>query len=416
MMIKRARPYFFMMMIVLLISCEPGMKEDKSPEDNTTPNEQDYIKMMEPNNMLEFALLENIEPDENQNIFISPTSALMAVLMAYNGAEGETKEEIAEALAIDQLSMEETNMATAAVLNKLNDNLDMIELSIANSLWLNDNLQFTDTFIQKTDDYFQAKLFEIDVDDDASVRKINDWVSDATNGKIEDIIEGPIHPAVVAFLINALYFNGTWMYEFDEVRTEDFPFQTAHGEKNVSFMMIEQEFDYFETEMFQAVKIPYGDGKMSMNVFLPQAGVSLIEVMEGLTVEKWNEWQTKFKETEGTIKLPKFQLEYETKLNNAFKQLGIELAFDEENANFPHMIEKGEPRLWIEEIKQKTFIDVTEKGTEAAGATSVEMRTTSATIEDNFYMDINRPFLFTITHEEMDINLFVGTISNPKQR
>src|SRR5690625_5228731 len=283
MMIKRARPYFFMMVIVLLISCESGIKE----EDNTTPNEQDYIKMMEPNNRLGFALLENVDPDENQNIFISATSALMAVLMAYNGAEGETKEEIAEALAIDQLSMEETNIATAALLNKLNDNLDMIELSIANSLWLNDKLQFTNAFIQKTDDYFQAELFEIDIDDDASVEEINDWVSDATNGKIEDIIEGPIHPDVVAFLINALYFNGTWMYEFDEASTADFSFQTTDGEKSVAFMTMEEEFDYFETDTLQAVKIPYGDGKMSMNVFLPQAGVSLNEVIEELTIEKW---------------------------------------------------------------------------------------------------------------------------------
>src|SRR5690625_1383142 len=135
---------------------------------------------------------------------------------------------------------------------------------------------------------------------------------------------------------------------------------------------------------------------MSMNVFLPQEGTNVEEISEEFTLESWQEWQTNFQETEGTVKLPKFQIEYETVLNNALKKLGMELACDETKADYPHMIEEEDPHF-INEVKQKTFIDVNEEGTEAAGATSVEMRTTSAIIdEDYFYMDVNRPFLFII--------------------
>src|SRR5690625_3076015 len=413
-MFRQAILYIFIIAIAFVIGCEENNVENASNE-KKRGNEQDYINVIDPNNTLAFSLLDKVEPDENNNTFISPTSALMALLMAFNGAEGDTKEEMAEALSIHGLSVEEANKANLSLLNMLQTDSEAIQLSIANSMWLNNKYHFTDEFIQKTNDYFQAEVTEVDIEDDSSVEKINQWVSDSTHGKIEEIIEAPIHPDVVTFLINALYFNGMWTHEFDEAHTEELPFYTPDGEKVVPLMVLEEELEYLENDQFQAVKLPYGKGEMSMNVFLPQENVQLKEILEDLTLEDWERWQAEFKETDGMLMLPKLEMEYEVILNNALHQLGIEQAFDEQKAKFPNIIEEDDP-LFIHEVKQKTFIEVNEEGTEAAAATSIEMRTTSATLDDTFYMQVNRPFLFTITDEETNAILFIGTILSPEQR
>jgi len=154
---------------------------------------------------------------------------------------------------------------------------------------------------------------------------------------------------------------------------------------------------------------------MSMTVVLPSEETPIEKFLAGLTVDNWEAWNSEFREINGNIILPKFQIEFEAILNDVLKELGIEAAFKKEEANFSKMIQENVP-LWIHEVKQKTYIDVNEEGTEAAAITSVEMRTESAIIEDTFYMNVNRPFLFTITDEKTDAILFMGIISNPEQR
>ena len=150
-----------------------------------------------------------------------------------------------------------------------------------------------------------------------------------------------------------------------------------------------------------------------MNVFLPKEDSTLKEFEKMLTEDNWKKWNSEFHEKEGTILLPKFQLEYEVVLNETLKKLGMTTAFDE-GANFRKMIKEDDP-LWISKVKQKTFMDVNEKGTEAAGATSVEMKTTSAPIDGPFHMEVNRPFFIAITNNETGAILFMGSISNPQE-
>lgn len=378
--------------------------------------ETDYEQIVPPNNELGFNLLGEVEPDEDGNLFVSPTSLFMALSMVYNGAEGETKEEIANALQTEGIDAEALSQANASLMSMLHKHSDQVELNIANSIWLNDEFQFQDSFAENNRDYFNAEIEEMDVNDAESPEKINNWVKEATNDKIEDIVEAPLDPNLVAVLINAIYFNGNWTYEFDEQQTENRPFHLADGStKDVPLMSLKENLAYMENEEFQAISLPYGDDEpMSMNVFLPKENTSLTDFQNQLTNENWESWKSEFQKKEGTILLPKFQLEYEAILNDTLSQLGMATAFDEENADFSKMIETDDP-LWISQVKQKTFIDVNEQGTEAAAATSVEMETTSAPINEPFHMEVNRPFFIAITDDETDAILFMGLISNPNE-
>lgn len=365
-----------------------------------------------------FSLLKNAEPDEDGNIFISPTSVLIAMLMVYNGTDGETKKEIEDALEINGLTEEEINEATKALLTALERNDEKLEVTLANSLWLNDDFSFQDEFAKNMKDYFAAEISEIDIKDDASAKQINDWVKKETENMIEEIVDSPLPNDIVAYIINALYFKGNWQYEFDENATNDDIFHTENGEEKMPFMSLDKDFTYLDTDYFQAIKLPYNEGEMNMQVFLPKEGTSVDELAKELDTKAWKKWQDDFSpEVEGTVLLPKFTLEYETLLNEPLKQLGIIQAFGDGElpANLSRMVNESVP-LQISEVKQKTAIEVDETGTEASAVTSVGIEMTSAPIEDErFYMDINRPFLLAIYDEELEHALFLGIIKHPKQ-
>src|SRR5699024_2010235 len=194
------------------------------------------------------------------------------------------------------------------------------------------------TFTEKVLDDYDAKIAEIDITDDSSVERINQWVSDNTHGKIEEIVEAPLHSAMVTLFVNALYFNGKWTHEFDEEYTEEQTFFTLEADKIIPFMQLEAKLAYMENDLFQAIQLPYGKGEMHMNVLLPLENIDLEDISEELSAESWEDWQTQFEKMDGTRKLPKFQIDYETVLNEAFPHLGIQTASDQAQAYFPHLI------------------------------------------------------------------------------
>lgn len=401
--------------LLVFVSCSNKVESIDKLLKNANFTEMDYKTIVQPNNNLGFTLLQNIESDENHNKFISPTSLFMALSMVFHGADSETKEEIANVLHINNMKDEKILSANASLLNKLLQDSETIDLAIANSMWLNDMLEFQDEFAKNNTDYFTAEIEEIDIQDVDAADRINKWVEDATNKKIDSIIEPPLSANFVALLINALYFKGDWKYEFNEDFTSEKPFYLPDGTtKDVPLMVLEEKLYYFENVEFQAVKLPYGDEEMQMQVFLPREGYSLDELVNTLDTKKWNQWQNQYKKIEGTIELPKFEMEYEKKLNDTLENMGMETAFNPDKANFPHIIKESAP-LYIDEVKQKTFIEVNEKGTEAAAVTSVGITEMSAPIDvESFYMEVNRPFLFAITDEETGTILFLGAISDPQ--
>ena len=414
---KRMLSLLMISLLVFVAGCSTGSNPKTT---NSTPpisndvkfGKGDYKKITTANNELGFELLSVAEEDDNNNVFISPASLFMALSMVYNGTDGKTKEEIAKTLHIEGMEADELNQANASWLTKLMKENDQIQLNIANSVWLNEVLHFQDDFAKNNSDYFNAQIQEIDIADSDSVKRINDWVKKSTDQKIDGIVKAPLDPDLVTLLINAIYFKGDWTHEFNKDLTNDQAFHLLDGStKDVPLMSLNEKLAYMENEHFQAVELPYGEGEMSMKVFLPKEDSSLEEFKKLLTNENWVNWSKEFNARQGNVLLPKFRLEYETQLNDALKKLGMGSAFSD-SADFSKMIKEDHP-LKISKVKQKTFIEVNEVGTEAAAVTSVEVVTESASVDDSFFMEVNRPFFFTITDDETDTILFMGSISNP---
>ncbi len=333
-------------LLVIITGC--GTESNPKTANGTPPissdvefGKDDYTKLITANNELGFELLSEVEEDENNNIFISPTSLFMALSMVYNGADGKTKDEIEKTLHIEGMKPDELNKANASLLTELIKDNDQIQLSIANSIWLNEVFHFQDDFAKNNKDYFNAEIQEIDINDSDSAKRINDWVKKSTNQKIAEIVEAPLDPNLVTLLVNAIYFKGTWAHEFDKDLTKKQAFHLQDGSiKDVPLMSLNEKLAYMENDHFQAVQLSYGDGEMSMKVFLPKEDSSLEEFRKLLTNENWVAWNKEFDARQGTVLLPKFQLEYETLLNDALGKLGMGSAF-EDTADFSKMIKEG---------------------------------------------------------------------------
>lgn len=407
--------FLLLSLLVLVTGCGKGDNLGSMEISNNVDfSEDDYKKIVSSNNRLGMDLLTELEADENGNSFISPTSLFMALSMVYNGADEVTKEEIAKVLQSENIDVDELNKANASLISMLHRNSKEVQLNVGNSIWLNDGFHFQENFAKSNKDYFNAEIKEIDINDSKSTEMINNWVAESTNNKIKEIVKSPLDPNIVAILINAIYFKGDWKYEFDKKRTEKSTFYLEiDTTKEVQLMTLNEELAYMENENFQAVSLPYGEGEMSMKVFLPKENSSLEEFKKTLTEDNFKDWNLEMIEQDGTIILPKFQLEYEVALNEPLKKLGMVTAFDEEEANFSKMIEEDK-QILISEVTQKTFIDVNEEGTEAAAVTSVVMVTESASAEP-FHMEVNRPFFITITDDETGTILFMGSIANPQE-
>lgn len=353
------------------------------------------------------------EPDKN--VFICPTSIAMALAMTYNGADGATKDAMAKTLELEGIDIEVVNKANADLKTILENPDPHVQLSIANSLWAREGMSFEQEFLDTNRKFYGAQVQELDFNSSEAGRTINDWVKKHTKDKIEKIVEDNIEPDTIMFLINALYFKGSWANKFDPKLTRKETFFLRDGTEKSYPMMFQsgEEYPYYKGENFQAVSLPYGKGRVSMMLFLPDEGVNLQEFCEGITLEKWEEWMNSFSDMEGEVGLPKFKVEYEVELKETLKALGMEIAFDEKKADFEKMYSfTSRGNIFIGSVKHKTFVETNEEGTEAAGATSVEMKLRGAPI-DTFRMIIDRPFFFVIRDNETGTVLFMGTITDP---
>lgn len=355
-----------------------------------------------------FSLLQQTSATEN--LLISPSSVSIALTMTYNGASGETQQAIAEALQIQGMSLEEVNQANAA-LNASLENADQVTLSIANSLWGRDGFAFNPSFLQRNQTFYGAEIATLDFDSPQAPTRINDWVSQNTEGKIPTIID-QISPDAVLYLINAIYFKGNWTRPFNPDLTTDRPFYLLDGtEKSHPMMQQQGRLSYFETDQFQAVSLPYGDDRrLSMAIFLPKPDSNLEKFYTTLTPENWNTWMEQFRMQPGTLQLPRFTFDYSTSLNDALSTLGMSIAFSD-RADFSSLSDT--PTL-ISDVRHKTFIEVNEEGTEAAAATSVEIAPTSAPIHPPFQMTVDRPFFFAIHDNQTKSVLFLGSVVAPE--
>ncbi len=321
-------------------------------------------KLTVANNHFGFNLfLEIVKSEKDKNIFISPSSIAIALSMTYNGARGETQKAIAQTLNFSGMSLAQINQANRTLLSYLEALNQEVELSTANSLWLRQDFNFNSDFIANNQQFYQAEVRQINFNSEQAVPLINNWIKDHTNGQITSILKS-LSPNSVMLLLNAIYFKGNWEQPFDEFETKEQLFTLANGTgKNLPMMSQSSTFPYFENEFFQAVALPYGEGRSSMYVFLPRPQVGLAGFYQLLNNDNWQNWMLQFDYGEINLSLPRFKAEYEVKLNDVLKSLGMEVAFEPGFADFSGMHD-NQQQLFISEVKHKTFLEVNEAGTE----------------------------------------------------
>ncbi len=352
------------------------------------------------------------ETEQNQNIFISPFSVSVALAMTLNGASGETEQAMTDTLQLHDLSPNTINSSFYQLQNTLQTSDPKVTLTIANSLWGREGFQFKTDFLQRNALYFSADTSILDFLNPSTLQTINQWVNDNTDSKIPKILD-EIEPNAVLFLINAIYFKGSWQTEFDPSDTRDEEFHLVDGStKQVPMMSRTGQYAVYQGDDFQAINLPYGEGRVGMSIFLPNDKSDLNSFLESVDTEKWENWMEEFREREVQIKIPKFKLEYGTKiLNDVLTSLGMGVAFDEDNADFSRMadLDAVGGNLYITKVAHRTFIEVNEEGTEAAAATSVGIGIRSLPQE----FKVDRPFFFAIRDNETGTVLFMGTVVEP---
>jgi len=348
----------------------------------------------------------------DRNLFISPTSVAIALSMVYNGAAGETQQAMARTLELEGMSLAELNQGNLALKSALERADENVKLMIANGLWMQSGEEFQAQFVENAQQFYQAKVAKLNFSDPSAPTVVNEWVDRQTNGKIPEIVDR-LPPETRLLLVNAIYFKGKWSRPFLVRSTEDRPFTLLDGQQKQHPLMSQTgEYRYLENEVFQAVHLPYGkEGNIGFYVFLPKPEIGLSGFIDRLTLETWDGWMNQFGWQPGSIKLPRFQLEYEITLNDTLKALGMEIAFDGNRSNFSG-IKTPPPNLAIDLVKHKTFVEVNEEGTEAAASTSVGIVATSLPPEP-FALTVDRPFFCAIRDERTGTLLFLGAIVDP---
>lgn len=371
-----------------------------------TPSEQQIIQS---DKQFGVDLFRNLAGEEDGNIFISPLSISMALGMTLNGAAGETREGMMEALRKSGLDMRQINESYRGLLDMLPDLDPGVKMRIANAVWYRQpEVVLRDTFMADTRRYFDAEVQGLDFDDPSAVETINGWVDEKTEGLIPTIIQPPIPSNVITYLMNAIYFKGDWMTPFDTDRTSPGTFHTASGEEVEVDMMTRsyphEQVPVFHSDAVIAADIAYGDSLYSMTLLMPADPRQTLDdfIQEEFTAANLETWTGNLAGKD-KIRMPKFEVDYKITLNQILASMGMEEAFSG-SADFSNMYEKASP--YIERVDHKTYIKVDEKGTEAAAVTNVVMVVSGP-------VPFDRPFVYLIRERLSGTLLFIGRMNDP---
>ncbi|WP_422658052.1 serpin family protein [Paenibacillus sp. EC2-1] len=349
--------------------------------------------------------------ETGENVLISPYSLSTGLALAYNGSAGETAQQMQTVLGWNDMGLKQVNAANSQ-LRSILEHGGGVTLNIANSVWIQNDFVMKESYLNTVKDGYGAEVKATDLGQQESINIMNNWVSEKTNGMIKEVYSKP--QDAKAILINAVYFNGGWMDEFNPQLTEDKDFTLADGTvKKVPMMKQEQGFGYKESDKWQAVRLPYGDGRMHMLVVVPSKDSSLEELHKQL----WQDpsvWRSDYEFETIKLELPRFKAELSDKLSekliDILKNAGMKNAFLQEKADFSAM---AETPLYIRSIGHKVVVDVNEEGTEAAAVTSIAMPTGAPEPTKPVVMTVDRPFFFAIEDRDTGAFLFMGSIMNP---
>ena len=388
-----------------------GLTGGEDPGDEPKPyqkivltQEQEAVQACE--NDFALGLFRNVvAKQKDTNLMISPFSASLCLSMAAAGANGETFTQMATTLGFAGFSAEQIGSYYETMCKGLYEADNTTTLKIANAVWPAVNFPLKKAYGDFAKRYYSATVENLDFGQQSAVNTVNNWAYTNTNGMIPKILDEP-EPAIRLMLANALYFNGKWSGGEMQAQQKDFTDFTGKTAK-VKFLGSTREMGYCEGEGFTACSVPYGNGAYRMVIFLPDKGKSLAPLVAKLTPDFWNQTLKQLHTCDVIFSMPVFKSEYE--MSDVFMEtlaaMGMQLPFTGA-ADFSKMTDEA---LYIDEILQKTAIDVTEKGTEAAAVTAIVYKNTS--VSDPIPPKVftaDRPFAYAIIEQSFNTVLFIG--------
>lgn len=348
---------------------------------------------------------------KEENMMLSPVSVLAALSMTANGADGETLLQMEQVLA-NGLDIEKWNQELSAYINSGLPSSEDAKLSIANSIWFLDDeeLSVNQDFLDINSETYQAEIYKAAFDEQ-TLKDINNWVSNKTDGMIKDILD-KIPEDAVMYLINAVTFDAKWKNMYFDYQVHENTFTTEAGEERLVPMMRSDENWYLEDELATGFRKPYQEG-YSFVALLPKEGTTVEEYINSLEAESFCRLLEEEQDILVHATLPKFTSEYKNELSDVLMAAGMKDAFDGENANFLKLGTSTEGNIFISRVLHKTFISVDEAGTRAGAATSVEMTTESGMeILDDRTVVLDRPFIYAIIDDVNKLPVFIGSVMN----
>jgi serpin B len=385
----------------MFAACE--QPEVKLKDAEPIPLKAGMEKRVQQDNAFAFDLFRQvlINNANEKNIFISPLSVSIALGMAWNGANGETKTEMATALKMSGMTEAEINEYYQIMLSALPEVDPSTKLNIANSIWYRESFPVKDEYLKVNSDYFNAEVRELDFAKPDALSIINGWCAEKTNNLIKNPLD-KISADAMMYLINAIYFKGIWVKKFEKDTYKANFFAEGGNTVQVDMMQQKDTFGYREDEMAQYLDLPYGNKAFSMTVILPRENKTTDEVLETLDTEKWDNIINGFSTHEVQVYLPKFKTTGKYELKEPLIQMGMVKAFSDQ-ADFSNI---SDIDLLISRIIHSTYCDVNQEGTEAAAVTVVEFELTSMPM--NYIFNANRPFIFVIREKSTGVILFMG--------
>ncbi|WP_347490375.1 serpin family protein [Desulfoscipio sp. XC116] len=351
-------------------------------------------------------LLQNSAVPE-ENTLVSPLSVLCALAMTANGAEGATLAQMEDAFG---LHVPELNDYLHTYLQNLPSG-DKYKVSVADSIWFRDdkNLTVKKDFLQTNADYYSASIYKAAFDE-TTLKDINAWVSDNTDGMIENILD-EIPNGAIMYLINALAFDAEWANIYSEDQVRDGAFTTESGATRDVEMMYSSEHRYLEDGNATGFVKYYADRRYAFAALLPNEGVSVADYIASLTGDGLMSTLNNAQNVAVETAIPKFESEYAVEMNDILKAMGITDAFDADSADFTGIVESA-GNIFISRVLHKTHIAVDEKGTKAGAATAVEMKLTGALLDKPPTVHLDRPFVYLLIDCDTNLPIFIGTVTD----
>ncbi len=412
MKIKPSKSLFALIILLALINTSCNKKANELNASDPLPIKltTEQIRLIEAENKFAFDIFkETLESTElSKNTIISPLSISVALSMTLNGASGSTREAMFEALRINGISTEILNSSYKNLSGELLNIDKRILISLANSVWTENNFIAKKPFTSILTDYYSADYKSFDINDPQSPKQINLWIEGKTNGLIKEMID-KLNDNTVMLLINAIYFKGKWKSQFNPKNTVQSSFYKQDGGSSVVPMMKQtHEYKIFQGNGFVMAEFPYGQGNYVMDIILPDKQKGLNAIIPDLNEKNYKTWIDNMRETKTDLSFPRFKFGFKKKMKDILTNMGMGIAFTD-NADFSNISDND---LLINDVIHQAFIETNEEGTEAAAATVVDIGLTSMPVS-NFILNVDHSFIYIIRETTTNTILFMGTVADP---